>query len=151
MNPDVESPANIVSENISHTYEVEVKSLLATREKADELRLAMLRVDPKTKLVGRSTQLNHYFHGGNLEALAESVAQRCLSPEKCIHFEDVAKKAKTFSVRTRQKDNQVLFVVKAAIDDTSSHSGISRIEFEENVNIPLEALAALILGSGFTY
>lgn len=158
MNPDVETPASIISEKVNHTYEVEIKSLLGTKDKADELQLSMLRVDPKTRLVGRSTQLNHYFHGGNLEALAASVAQRCLSPEKCLHFEDVAKKAKTFSVRTRQKDNEVLFIVKAAIDAGvlgadagSSHNGIARVEFEEHVNIPLDALDALILGSGFTY
>lgn len=147
----VEVPASSVSAKISHTYEVEVKALLGSHENAENLKLAMVRVDPATKLVSTSKQLNHYFEGGNLLALAESVAYRCLSPDKCLHFEDVAKKAKTFSVRSRQKDNAVFFIVKAAVDDTTSENGISRIEFEENVTIPLDSLDSLILGSGFSY
>jgi len=134
-----------------HTYEVELKSLLGTKEKADALRDAMLRLDPEAKQAAHSSQLNHYFEGGNLEALAESVARRCLSEEKCIQFEDLAKNAKTFSVRTRQKDTGVYLVIKAAIDDTTSENGIARIELDEKVDIPLDALDALILGSGFSY
>lgn len=151
MNSKVEVAASAVTEKIAHTYEVEIKSLLGAHEAAENLKLAMLKIDPATKLIATSKQLNHYFQGGNLEALAQSVAYRCLSPDKCLHFEDIAKKAKTFSVRTRQKDGAVFFIVKASVDDTSSENGISRIEFEENVTIPLDALDALILGSGFTY
>jgi predicted adenylyl cyclase CyaB len=134
-----------------HQYEVELKSLLGSEENAQALRLKMKELDPSTRLVSTNTQLNHYFEGGNLDALAESVAGRCLSKEKCIQFEDIAKKAKTFSVRTRQKDTNVYFIVKASVDDTTSQNGISRIEFEEKVDIPLEALDALLLGSGFAY
>ncbi len=151
MNPEAEAPAEAVTEAIPHTYEVEIKSLLGGQENADALRVAMLKADPATRLLGRSSQLNHYFEGGNLEALAESVANRCLSVDTCVQFEDVARRARTFSVRTRQKGDAVYFIVKASVDDTSSANGISRIEFEENVTIPLSALDALILGSGFTY
>ncbi|MGH7141560.1 MAG: CYTH domain-containing protein [Minisyncoccia bacterium] len=151
MDPQVEAPASAVTEQIAHHYEVEVKSLLGSEDKVKALKLAMLKVDPGTKLFSTSKQLNHYFEGGNLEALAESVAYRCLSEEKCLNFVDVAKKAKTFSVRTRQKDGAVFFVVKASVDDGTSENGVSRIEFEENVTIPLDALDSLILGSGFTY
>jgi adenylate cyclase class IV len=157
MNPELETPVESVTEKVIHNYEVEIKSLLGGEEKADALRLALVKIDPETKLLGKSSQLNHYFEGGNLEALADSVAYRCLSPDKCLHFEDIAKKAKTFSVRTRQKDGAVYFIVKAAIDGAAageggtSANGISRIEFEENVTIPLDALDALVLGSGFTY
>ena len=134
-----------------HTYEVEIKSLLGTQEHADALRQKMFELDPATKIVSKNAQLNHYFEGGNLDALAESVANRCLSKDKCIQFEDIAKRAKNFSVRTRQKDSGTYFVVKASIDDTTSENGISRIEIDEKVDIPLGALDALILGSGFTY
>ena len=147
----VEVAASTVTEKIEHTYEVEIKSLLGSRENAENIKLAMMRADPNTKLIAISKQLNHYFEGGNLLALAESVAYRCLSPDKCLHFEDIAKNAKTFSVRSRQKDDAVFFIVKTSVDDTTSENGISRIEFEENVTIPLESLDALILGSGFTY
>jgi len=134
-----------------HSYEVEIKSLLGTKEKADALREKMFRIDPTTKLVSASSQLNHYFQGGDLNALAESVAYRCLSKEKCLRFEDIAKNAKTFSVRSREKDGSVYFIVKASVDATTSENGISRIEIDEQVDIPLGALDALILGSGFTY
>lgn len=159
MDSKVEVAASAVTEKIAHTYEIEIKSLLGSRENAENLKLAMVRVDPTTKLITTSHQLNHYFEGGNLLALAESVAYRCLSPDKCLHFEDIAKTAKTFSVRSRQKDDAVFFVVKASVDADledgadagTSDNGISRIEFEENVTIPLDALDSLILGSGFTY
>lgn len=154
----VEVAASSISEKFTHTYEVEIKSLLGTKEAAENLKLAMLSVDPATKIIATSKQLNHYFEGGNLEALAQSVAYRCLSPDKCLHFEDIARKASKFSVRSRQKDNAVYIIVKASVDAGlsaaeagTSENGISRIEFEENVTIPLEALDALILGSGFTY
>ncbi len=134
-----------------HSYEVEIKSLLGGKENADALREKMFQLDPATKLVARSSQLNHYFEGGNLDALAESVANNCLSKEKCVLLEDVAKRAKNVSVRTRQKDSGVYFIVKASIDDTTSENGISRIEIDEKVDIPLGALDALLLGSGFSY
>ncbi len=134
-----------------HSYEVEVKSLLGTKEKADALRTKLTELDPNTHLIGKSAQLNHYFEGGNLDALAQSVAHQCLSEEKCITFDDLAKRAKTFSVRTREKDTGVYLVIKASVDDTTSENGIARIELDEKVAIPLAALDALILGSGFRY
>lgn len=134
-----------------NNVEVEIKSLLGSEENANKLREKMMQLDPATKLLGKNKQLNHYFTGGNLVALAESVAHRCLSKEKCVQFDDLAKKVKTFSVRTREKDGKVFFIVKAAVDDTTSDNGISRIEFEESVDIPLNALDALLLGSGFLY
>ena len=134
-----------------HSYEVEIKSLLGSKENADTLREKMFQLDPATKLIARSSQLNHYFSGGNLDALAESVVNNCLSKEKCVQLEDIAKRAKNVSVRTRQKDSGVYFIVKASIDDTTSENGISRIEIDEKVDIPLGALDALLLGSGFSY
>ncbi len=134
-----------------HRYEVEIKSLLGSKEKADALREKIFALDPAAKLIARNAQLNHYFEGGDLRALAETVAHRCLSKEKCLEFEGLAARAKTFSVRTREKDGAVFLIVKASVDHTTSENGISRIEFEEKVNIPLDALDALILGSGFLY
>lgn len=134
-----------------HSFEVEIKSLLGEKEQADRLREKMLQLDPDTKLTSRNAQLNHYFEGGNLEALAESLANNCLSKEKCTQLGLLAKEAKTFSVRTREKDGQAYLVVKASIDNTTSENGISRIEFEEPVNEPLGTLDAVVLGSGFMY
>jgi predicted adenylyl cyclase CyaB len=134
-----------------HTFEVEIKTLLGDKEKAEELKAKLYQLDPNTRLVEHNVQLNHYFEGGDLVALAESVAHRCLSEEKCIKFDDVAKKATKFSVRTRQKDTGVYLIVKASIDDTTSENGTARMELDEKVDIPLDALDALLLGSGFTY
>ena len=131
--------------------EVELKSLLGSEEQASNLREKMLLVDPHTKLVSTSLQRTHYFQGGDINALAQSVLHRCLSEEKCIQFEDIAKEAKNFSVRTRQTNDDVLLIVKIGLQNEDNDNGNSRIEFEEKVNIPLDALDALILGSGFLY
>lgn len=140
------------------SFEVEIKSLLGSEERAEALRQQMKRLDPECKLLDRNSQLNHYFTEGNLEALAESLRFECLSKEKCDELVLLAKQAKDFSVRTREKDGTALIVVKASVDDTlpageagTSHNGISRIEFEEEVKLPLGTLDAVVLGSGFTY
>ena len=132
-------------------YEVEIKSLLGSEERVQTLRDQMKRLDPGTKLLECNSQLNHYFTGGNLEALAESLGFECLSKEKCDELKILAKQANDFSVRTREKDGKALLVVKASVDDTSSSNGISRIEFEEESKLPLGALDAVVLGSGFNY
>ncbi len=134
-----------------HCYEVEVKSLLGSEERANEVRGNLYRIDVNTRLAGRSSQLNHYFMGGNLNALLESVVHRCLSEDKCLRFEQIAKNSKNFSVRTRQKDTGVYLVVKASVDDESSHNGTARLEFDEKVVLPLDTLDSLVLGSGFQY
>ena len=132
-------------------YEVEIKSLLGSEERVQTLRDQMKRLAPGTKLLECNSQLNHYFTGGNLEALAESLGFECLSKEKCDELKILAKQANDFSVRTREKDGKALLVVKASVDDTSSSNGISRIEFEEESKLPLGALDAVVLGSGFNY
>lgn len=133
------------------SFEVEIKSLLGSEENAVRLREKMKELDPETHLISKSSQLNHYFTGGNLVALAESLRHRCLSEEKCIELGDLAKEAKEFSVRTREKDGTVLLVVKISVDETTSQNGISRIEFEEKIDLPLGALDSVVLGSGFDY
>jgi len=132
-------------------YEVEVKSLLGGEERADALRIKMRELDPGLKLLAHTSQLNHYFEGGDLTALYESVSERYLSPEKRADLADIARTAKKFSVRTRQDDSGVSLVVKASVDDTTSENGIARREFDEKVELPLNALDAIVRGSGFRY
>lgn len=133
------------------SFEVEIKSLLGAEERAQALREQMARLDPRTTLTGKNNQLNHYFTGGNLEALAAALRSECLSQEKCDELGLLAQQAKDFSVRTREKDGKVYLVVKASVDATTSHNGITRIEFEEEAKLPLNTLDAVILGSGFNY
>ena len=135
---------------MSLSYEIEIKSLLGPKEKADSLR-ERITSNPSSALIGSSKQLNHYFEGGNLEKLASTVGSKCLTSEKLIELEKLSATAKTFSVRTRQKDNDVFLVVKASADDTTSENGISRFEMEEKVSMSLEALDSLVIESGFTY
>lgn len=137
-----------------HAIEVEIKSLLGSSERADEMRKAMLDADPSCTLQSKNKQLNHYFKGGTLKTLAEAAASK-LSKEASARLVDLAERAKEFSVRTRDKDGVALLVVKASMDDTTSANGISRMEFEEKVDPPaggdIDELDKLVLSAGFEY
>lgn len=132
------------------SYEIEIKSLLGPKEKADSLR-ERITSNPSSSRIGKSKQLNHYFEGGSLERLASTVGAKYLTPEKLAELKKLSANAKTFSVRTRQKDDDVFLVVKASTDDTTSENGISRFEMEEKVSLSLEALDSLVIETGFTY
>ena len=132
--------------------ELEIKSLLGSKEKADELKRKMQELDPDFKLLTKNSQLNHYFEpeSGNLHTLYEKVAY-LFDEDTKRKLENMANKAQSFSVRTRKKDDEVLLVVKASVDDTTSENGISRMEFEEKVPLSLDELDALVLDAGFKY
>jgi adenylate cyclase class IV len=134
---------------MSH-YEIEIKSLLGTKDKAEELVSRMLDIDPDIKIVGESCQLNHYFIGGNIQELYKKV-EHLFSGDQHKKFEMIAEKGKEFSVRTRQKDDEVLLVVKASLDGGTSSNSISRMEFEEPVAITLDELDKLVESAGFHY
>lgn len=132
------------------SYEVEVKSLLGSREDAEELRAAMKKLDPSCTVQSKNKQLNHYFEGGTLAKLAE-VLSRSLSGKATARLNDLVAKAKEFSVRTRDKDGTVLIVVKVSVGDDTSQNGVSRMEFEEKMPLSLEELDELVLSAGFSY
>jgi adenylate cyclase class IV len=132
------------------TYEVEIKSLLGNPENAQKVRDALKQADPSCTILSRNKQRNHYFIGGELLNLAE-VMREHLSVEAAARLDDLAAKAADFSVRTRDKDGQVLLVVKASLGADSSANGVARLEFEEWVQLTLEELDALVLSAGFTY
>ena len=132
------------------TYEVEIKALLGGPEKADEMRAALKKADPACELLSRNKQRNHYFTGGTLEDLAE-VTRSALTEEAAMRLDDLAARAKDFSVRTRDKDGQVLLVAKVSVGTDSSENGVARMEFEEWVQLTLEELDALVLSAGFQY
>ncbi|TSC85542.1 MAG: hypothetical protein G01um10148_928 [Parcubacteria group bacterium Gr01-1014_8] len=133
-----------------HSIEVEIKSLLGSSERANEVRAAMRAADSSVKLRSRNKQLNHYFKSGTLAKLSEAAAP-FLSKDAQTRLNDLAEHAKEFSVRTRDKDGTVLLVVKASVDDTTSANGISRQEFEEKVPLTLNELDKLVISSGFEY
>ena len=52
---------------------------------------------------------------------------------------------------TRQKNDDVLLVVKASVDAGTSAHTVSRMEFEEAVDVTLDALDVLVQEAGYTY
>lgn len=122
------------------SYEVEIKSLLGNKDKADQL-LEKLKSDPSFKTVGSHKQLNHYFIEGDLKKLKNKLN---LPIDNILDAGD-------FSVRTRWADGKVLLVIKASVDDTTSSNGTARREFESQVNMTLEELDQALLDCGFKY
>ena len=124
-------------------YEIEIKSLLGEAEKAEALKAKMLANDPDHKHVSSNKQLNHYFSGGNVDEL-RSVTEHLFSAEEQARLQKIAEKGKDFSVRTRQRNDEVLLVVKASVDEGTSENTISRLEFEEPVDVSLSELDELV-------
>lgn len=131
-------------------YEIEIKSLLGSTEARDKLLKKMEELDPALSEAGRSSQLNHYFEGGDVEKL-KAVISSHLSPDQVERLEKIVTLGMDFSVRTRQKNQEVLLVVKASIDGGTSSNTVSRLEFEEPVAMTLVELDELVLNAGFTY
>ena len=133
-----------------HSYEVEVKSLLGSEENAEMLRKKMQEIDPASHMTSKNKQLNHYFIGGSMDALVKA-SEGVVSPEAHTKLADLLTQVTNVSVRTRNKDGQVLLVAKVSVGDDTSSNGVSRIEFEETVDITLEQLDRVLLGAGFRY
>ncbi len=134
---------------MSH-FEIEVKSLLGEKDRAEALRRKMQELDPGCACVSTNKQLNHYFEGGDLVALYEKVIP-LLNEEQLVKFKAIIERGNSFSVRTRQRDEEVLLVVKASIDEGTSENTVQRMEFEELVAVTLNELDALLLEAGYMY
>ena len=133
-----------------NTFEIEIKSLLGEKEKAESLKQKMLEQDPTCVLSTQNKQLNHYFEGGDMEELVKNVSLH-LSDEQLKKLSHIVHIGSNFSIRTRQKDERVLLVVKASVDEGSSANTVSRLEFEEEVPLSLVELDQILLDSGFKY
>lgn len=127
-----------------HNFEIEIKSLLGEKEKADELKRKMRAADPKLVEIGSHKQLNHYFiplptepgkPGGDLRQLYENTKD-VVEKTKLAKFKALAERAKDYSVRTRWADGKTILVIKATIDDTTSSNGTARLEWESAVTFP---------------
>lgn len=131
-------------------FEIEIKSLLGQREAAEALRDKLKATDAESALVSTNRQLNHYFEGGNIDALYQKV-EHLFSPVEQEKLQRVIEKGASFSVRTREKDGAVLVVVKASVDEGTSANTVSRLEFEEPVAVSLDALDRLVESAGYRY
>lgn len=134
---------------MSH-FEIEVKSLLGEKARAEALRRKLHELDPACCCVSQNTQLNHYFEGGDIKALYEKT-EHLFDGAQHEKFRTIAEKGSDCSVRTRQRDDEVLLVVKASIDGGTSSNGVQRMEFEEPVSISLDELDALVQEAGYAY
>jgi len=129
-------------------YEIEIKSLLGEKENADSLRV---RINEKGgALVAKNNQLNHYFVVSDVTKFKEILASH-VSAEKKPLFEKILSEGNNFSIRTRDTDGEVKLVVKASIGSDSSSNGVSRMEFEDKINISLDELDKLLLDAGLQY
>ena len=131
-------------------YEIEIKSLLGDKAVADQLKAKMAELDPAHAHMSSNQQLNHYFAGGNMRELYDLTDEH-FAPDDREKFAKVVERGTDFSVRTRQRDDQVLLVVKASVDEGTSENTVSRLEFEEPVDITLDELDALVMKAGFDY
>jgi len=127
---------------MSH-FEIEIKSLLGAEENATALKEKMHALDSDCKHVSSNKQLNHYFHGGDVAELYKKV-EHLFTGEQHDKFKVIAERGTEFSIRTRQRDQEVLLVVKASIDEGTSENTIKRMEFEETVAVTLDELDKLV-------
>ncbi len=134
---------------MSH-FEIEIKSLLGDAAAAQALKENMSARDPACVKTGANIQLNHYFEGGDITALFEKT-KHLFTPEQQEKFKKIVTLGSDFSIRTRQRDEVVLLVVKAAVDGGTSANAVSRLEFEEEVALSLPELDALLEAAGYTY
>lgn len=145
------NPKKQPSKYMAH-FEIEIKSLLGSKEQAEALKERLAQLPQPAQLVRTNSQLNHYFTVDDDDAMN---LFREMAPyffgEEAESLRKILKEGKSHSIRTRQSDGTVLLVVKASIDDTTSSNGISRMEFEEKVGMTLDELDAILLGAGLEY
>lgn len=130
--------------------EIEIKCLLGEEANANAFREKVLAKYPDAKVKPMTSQLNHYFINGDFKLLQEKISG-FLNDEQNKTLAEIIEKGSNFSLRTRSVDGKVLLVVKASLGSDTSANGVSRMEFEEAVNMTLGELDKLLEESGFQY
>jgi len=140
---------------MSSKYEIEIKTLLGTRENSETLKNKIKQNGGTLKT--QNKQLNHYFILNNTELFKNQFLNH-IKEEHRDSFNKILKKGKNFSVRTREtssygdeSSSKVIFVIKASIDDNTSSNGVSRMEFEHEMEMVLDELDQALLKSGLEY
>jgi predicted adenylyl cyclase CyaB len=134
---------------VFNPIEVEIKVWLKNSDSANQFKTQLERQGWSP--VTNNNQLNHYFVGDNFLGLNSVSPEIFISNDPYSKLVNILTQTAKFSLRTRQKDNQVLLVIKASLDNTTSQNGIIRMEFEEEVNLTLNQLDEILLNLGFEY
>lgn len=132
-------------------YEVEIKSLLGSEERAEHLRERMEEHDLPLQFHGAHAQRNHYFVApDNPSRIVEQVAPLLTAAEQ-DELKEILAVGEDLSIRSREADGTVLLVVKASIDEGTSANTVSRREFEAEVDCSLDELDERLLAAGLEY
>ena len=130
-------------------YEIELKSLLGSKERADILRNKL--AGKSAQVLGKHSQLNHYFVLPERRADLEKAIIPLLDKESGRLLHKILSGGTKISLRTRQADGKVCLVAKASVGDDTSANGVSRIEIEAPVDKTLDELDRLLLSAGASY
>ena len=133
------------------SYEVEIKSLLGSKESADALKAKLQKSYPDTKLVATEKQLNHYFIVSSDHATLAKNLDPLVPAEKKASLDHILAYGKKISLRTRDANGKVILVLKASVGDDTSSNGVKRIEFEAVVPQTLEQLDQALIDAGCSY
>ncbi len=136
---------------MAHTYEVEIKSLLGEKANADALKARLTERFPELIQKGKHAHLNHYFITPTDLSLLQQSITPYVTEDRQSDLAHILSEGKKHSIRTRDADGKVFFIVKASIGDDTSANGVSRIEFESPVALSIEALDQLLLDAGLSY
>lgn len=129
--------------------EIEIKSLLGEKSKADKLIGDLAGKGFDLVNVKKSSQLNHYFIYKDLTKFKEEFSKIVSNKEA---FNNILEKGKDFSIRTRESNGtKVILVIKASLGEDSSFNGVSRLEFEEVLPMTLTELDQKLLDCGLEY
>lgn len=133
---------------MSDRYEIEIKSLLGDKKRADLLKSKIL--EKGGKCISKNKQLNHYFVISDVSKFKEALLSR-IDDAKKSSFKKILDEGNNFSIRTRDTDGNVRLVIKASIGEDSSSNGVSRMEFEIKMPMTLGELDKLLLDAGLKY
>ncbi len=135
----------------THSYEVEIKSLLGSKENADALKAKLKKHDPSLVVGETEKQLNHYFNNpADLKAFRAAIAD-LVPHSKKESFTRIMEHGKKLSIRTRDANGTVLLVLKASVGSDTSANGVQRIECEFEVKKSLDALDKVLIAAGCSY
>jgi adenylate cyclase class IV len=123
-------------------YEVEIRCLIPDPDR--EIQNLGLTIDKTAEY----NQLNDYYVDGDIHQLAQNV-QPVITKAQAKTLAEIIKNHNTFSVRARQNNDEVFFIVKAT-NGTSANHGVQRAEFEVPVAQTLDQLKDIITASGYT-